>query len=331
MRELEASTEHNLAELRGVLESKIEEARAGAEQLVAEAQHQAEARLAEAEARVEEERSRSAAEIERLTAELQAASQAGGGGGASSEELTAAVERAAALEARLNEMEAEAEQRTAAADARLVEVTREIEDRAASAEAKLAEVTRDLEERAVGAEAKLAEAERRIEELAAQDAGPGVEQLRVDNESLGTQIRDLLEEKSAFASDRERLEGELAALREELGAQGSKEEEHAKAIREERVRAEGMLEDMARLKMKVKSLENERDTMTSEVQRLTNELATKPAGAAPFVDDGTAVDELTSPVFTPASRSRDAVGREIETSLEEIEELITSAVPPPRR
>jgi hypothetical protein len=93
------------------------------------------------------------------------------------------------------------------------------------------------------------------------------------------------------------------------------------------VKNEQMREELARFRMKQSSIEAERDGLAAEVQRLTDALhnrSSEPAVAA------TPEAPVAKTEVAPAVQAKDAVGRPIEQSLADIEDLIANSVPSPQ-
>ncbi len=192
-------------------------------------------------------------------------------------------------------------------------------------------VVRRLEERLAAAEQaaeSAARADGRVAELEAE-----LGRQAHDRASFESQIKDLLEETAEL---RDAAEGQKSAAAQ-LAALTTERDGLQESVRQEKVRSEKLREDLARLHSKLGSVEAENRGLAAEVQRLTDALHDAQNGAAAPVsvhDAETVV--MASPLLPPKVEAapakptprRDSVGRPLE-DLDEIEDLLAGAVPPP--
>jgi seryl-tRNA synthetase len=149
----------------------------------------------------------------------------------------------------------------------------------------------------------------------------------------------------------ERRTQELTDARNEIGRELGEArlnaESQSNAARQEKVRSEKLLEELALAKKKLANVEAENANLAAEAQRLTDALHAQTVGPDAahhdeddYVADETGVAETTLPpeAASPAGEEmkapaaaqvrRDSVGRPVENALEDIEDLIASSVPP---
>lgn len=162
-------------------------------------------------------------------------------------------------------------------------------------------------------------------------------------------IMALEEEKSKFNRDRNSFEEQIQDLMKEVAQlqksaqEGQQEATELKTIIEERnflrtsiererSRSTQLEQESTRLRSAVGQLEADRAALVQEVKRLSEAMVNSQrmdiatAMVPPTGNDGAPAVETNDGL----GASRDAVGRPIESSLEDIEDLIASSVPVPR-
>jgi len=255
--------------------------------------------------KIEEVAAERIAESQELTDGLLKETQA-----AADKRIQEAETRSRELEADLDEKLTEAREQSAAAareetqaEVQLLKAEMEAQLEAAQNQARdmIGEATSD-------AHSELTEQKAQLEQE--------VDQLRSDNANFEIQIKDLLEEA------------------ETLQARGGDE---AESRQSESARADQLLEELSRYKLKLQGIEEERDKLNAEVQRLTDALQhSREEGRNTSARDVTGaatetVVDAEMPDFAATAAPRrptDSVGREIEASLEELEDLLTPSSNP---
>jgi chromosome segregation ATPase len=322
---------------------RIEE---GAEQRIAESRQLAEALIQQSamagDAKLREVEQSHARKLEQARAEAQ--EHLSGLERLAAEKLE---EAKASAQARLDELESTVhgavEARTAA-EAR----ARELEDRIADLTAKAAEAataadtSEELEQVKADARQKIGIARDKVKAaLEAHEAAEGriagleqeIERLRQDNKSFEAQINDLLAEAKARPAP--------VAMDLDVTAPGHR----ATAASGEPVASQSELDA---IRAELEAVRDERDGMATEMQRLTDELHRKaersdtvPVSSA-MIHEETVIDapfvalpkDPPRPTTTSGRRkpsSKDTLGRDIEPSIEELEDLLAIKPPPPPR
>ncbi|OGQ88254.1 MAG: hypothetical protein A2289_22830 [Deltaproteobacteria bacterium RIFOXYA12_FULL_58_15] len=152
-----------------------------------------------------------------------------------------------------------------------------------------------------------------------------------DRRSFESQIKDLLEEVGQL---RQASSDEVEAGNDHLGQDNG---ELLEALGKEKTRNEELLDELAQIKNRMGGLESENQSLATVIQRLTDEAHERSMGDTPFAPtDETDTVIAKSPLLlgenaaesNEPKQPRDSVGRAIETSLEDIEDLIAGSVPP---
>jgi archaellum component FlaC len=148
-----------------------------------------------------------------------------------------------------------------------------------------------------------------------------------DRVSLETQIRDLLDEVGQLREQKERSAGEISRLASELGAREQAvhvASAELQTLRQSATNADNevnrLREELARLKMKIINTESEREAMAAELNSLRSGLEKQESAALRS-------SEPSEPVASGGQVTHDAVGRQIETTLEDIEDLLATTGP----
>ena len=297
-------------------QEKLEQARRSAEEIVLEAQQGAEQQLQKLKSDQEEA--------------FNLLSEAENARAAAQQETQTVQERVLALESQLEE--------TQQALARAESEHTETQQALARAESEHTETQQAL----ARAESDREESARTMEAQAAQVSDQlelEVARLRTDQKSFEQQIKDLLDEgaklwatNESLTAAKETAERELEETRNELQRNLSKHEDAERALQNERGRADQLMEELSTLRDRIEEIDRERQKLQDQAR--TTEQAEP-------VDATTSVPQLSAQTLSTANtqrghsepRSPDAAGDEIQTTLEELEDLITTAIPstPPRR
>ncbi len=214
----------------------------------------------------------------------------------------------------------------------------------------LRERLRSLLESRAGEQAKTQKLRQRVMELESRAVDPDALEAQLDEErrraaSAAERVSELEQELARHVQDKRSFETQIQDLLEEvsqLRASADASGDTGEALREEKVAAEALREELVRMRGKMSNVEAENQGLAREVQRLTDalhesELSRTPApsvheaetvvAGSPLADEKP--EEPKTPREAAQGTTRDAVGRPIESSLEDIEDLIADSVPPP--
>jgi SAM-dependent methyltransferase len=205
-------------------------------------------------------------------------------------------------------------------------------DPSAAVEAARAELQAVQAAELAGIEAELRAQIARLEERLAQSSDErgrlgGIEQelgrAKHDKTSYESQIRDLLEEVGVMRSREEELQSELTHLRNANGQahqqlltlQGERDADNERAGHD-RAELDALRAEVQRLRSDLVVEQGTRQGLEAELARLKQPLPSPPRMDSPLA------------ASAPPRQSRDAIGRELDTAVEELEDLLKDVAPP---